>query len=96
MKILKCPCCGSLIDSKQIKIRSWFSNPFSRVSIKCTNCGSNIKTNKWLVILWWLWVFTGFYFIFSKYESYYSNAIILEGLVVLFGVLYSGRSHESE
>ena len=96
MKFLKCPCCGSMVDSKKIEMRSWLSNPFARVSIKCTNCGTNIKTKKWLFIIWWIWVFTGFYFMFSDYESYYLNAIMLGGLVFLLGLFYFGLSHEQE
>lgn len=96
MKILKCPCCGSLIDTKNIETLSWFSNPFTRPSIKCTNCEAKIKTKRWLLILWWIWVFTGFYFMFSEYDSYYSNSIILGGLVVILSLLYSGLSHEPE
>ena len=33
---------------------------------------------------------------FSEYESYYTNAIVLGGLVFFLGLLYSGLSHEPE
>ena len=96
MKILKCPHCASLIDSKNINKGSWGSNPFVRATTTCTNCGSKIKPKIWLIILFLLWIVVGFYFMFSEYESLYINGGIIGGLVVMISLMRFGLSHETE
>ena len=95
MKILKCPVCNHLIDSKDIKTRSSSWNPFKRKELKCLNCGSELKPKSWLVALFLLWVIVGIYFIFSEYESPCINLLILGTLGLLVGLMRFGLSHES-
>ena len=96
MKVLKCPACNQLIDSKDIKSKSGSWNPFKRRALQCVNCGSAIKPKTWLVVLWWLWVIVGIFFMFSEYESLYSNLTILGTLGVMIGFMRFGLSHEPE
>ncbi len=95
MKILKCPECNQLIDSKDIKSQSVTWNPFTRSALQCINCGAKIKPKIWFVTLWWLWVVVGIFFMFSEYESPYTSLVIIGSLSVMVSLLRFGLSHES-